>query len=107
MEMSIFLPALPEIFLAVMGMVSMMVGAFAAPKRAMALVNGLVVISYLVCLAQVVWLAEGRGFAFGGLFVTDDFAVFMKILVLLGSALVLIMSETLSLIHISEPTRPY
>ena len=94
MEISTFLPALPEIFLAVMGMVLMMVGAFAEPKRAMALVNGLAVISLLVCLVLVVWLAQGRGFAFGGLFVTDDFAVFMKILVLLGSVLVLIMSET-------------
>jgi NADH-quinone oxidoreductase subunit N len=94
MELSVFLPALPEIFLAVMGMVAMMVGAFAAPKRAMALVTGVVVLSLVLCLALVVWLADGRIFAFGGLFVTDDFAVFMKILVLLGSVLVLIMSKT-------------
>jgi NADH-quinone oxidoreductase subunit N len=94
MELSTILPALPEIFLATMGMALMMVGVFTDEKRALALVNGLTVASLVVTLALVVWTAEGRVFGFGGLFVTDDFAVFMKILVLLGSVLVLTMSES-------------
>ncbi len=92
-EALIFLPALPEIVLAILGMALMMVGVFVPEKGALRLVNGLTVASLVVVLALVLQGADGRVLAFGGLFVTDDFAVFMKTLVLLGSILVLVMSE--------------
>ncbi len=94
MELYTIAPALPEIFLAIMGMVLMMVGAFTSEKHGSALVNGLTVVTLILTLALVVSLSGGRTVAFGGLFVSGDFAVFMKVLVLLGSVLVLIMSET-------------
>ncbi len=92
-ELPDMLAAGPEIFLAVMGMVLMMVGVFSSEKRALGIVSGLAVASLVVTLASVVWMADGRIVAFSGLFLTDSFAVFMKTLVLLGAVLVLIMSE--------------
>jgi NADH-quinone oxidoreductase subunit N len=87
------LPALPEIVLAVLGMGLMMVGVFTPDKRALPVVNALTGFSLLIALIIVVAQAKGRVLAFGGLFVTDDFAVFMKVLVLAGSILVLLMSQ--------------
>lgn len=92
-EESNILPALPEIVLAVLGMALMMVGVFVSEKRALPIVSGMTVAALLVTLALVIWRADGRLLAFDGLFVTDEFAVFMKALVLIGSILVLFMSE--------------
>lgn len=86
------LAAGPEIFLAVMGMVLMMVGVFSPEKRALGIVSGLTVASFTVVLAYYLFLASGeRSVVFAGLFVTDAFAIFMKALVLLGGILVLLM----------------
>jgi NADH-quinone oxidoreductase subunit N len=50
-------------------------------------------VAAFVLAAILVWaVTDGRTPAFRGLFVTDDFAVFMKALVLLGSAFAVIMS---------------
>ena len=88
MESLTLMPALPEIFLAVIGMVLLMFGVFQgdASRHWMtwAVVASLVVAGVLVPQA-----ADGRSLAFGGLFVTDAFAVFMKELALLGAALAL------------------
>ena len=83
--------ALPELFLACVGMALLMVGVFRRgdPTRLVLLLS---VISVLVALAIVVLRPVHSGLAFGGLFITDDFADFMKILVLLGSALTMAMS---------------
>ncbi len=88
------LAAGPEIFLAVMGMVLMMVGVFSPEKRALSIVSGLTVASFAVALAYYLFWASGeRAAVFAGLFVTDTFAVFMKVLVLLGSILVMLMGD--------------
>ena len=87
------LPALPEIVLAVLGMALMMVGVFVPEKRALSIVNALTGFSLVIALIVVVAQSQGRVLAFGGLFVTDDFAVFMKVLVLAGAILVLLMSQ--------------
>ena len=72
------LAAGPEIFLAVMGMVLMMVGVFSPEKRALGIVSGLTVASFTVVLAYYLFLASGeRSVVFAGLFVTDAFAIFM------------------------------
>ena len=84
------LAAGPEIFLAVMGMVLMMIGVFSPEKRALGIVSGLTVASFAVVLAYYLFMASSeRLVAFAGLFVTDAFAIFMKALVLLGGILVL------------------
>ncbi len=57
----------------------------------MSIVNGLAV---LLLIAAGAWMLfwSGDGEAFGGAFVSDPFARFMKLLTLVGSALTLVMS---------------
>jgi NADH-quinone oxidoreductase subunit N len=83
--------AYPEILLALAGMALLMLGVFrrANPTRLVAWLS----VASLVAAAVVMLLTAGEGGpAFGGLFVVDRFAVFLKFLVLLGSALSIIMS---------------
>ncbi len=86
-------PALPEIVLAVFGMVLMMVGVFTSEKRAYRTVATFSIITLVVAMLLVVFQGSERTLAFNGLFVVDGFAVYMKVLVLVGSAVTLIMSD--------------
>jgi NADH-quinone oxidoreductase subunit N len=92
-EMPIILPAIPEIFLAICGMGLMMVGVFASKKRASSLVSILSILVIIVTIVLVVMMNKGEALAFNGLFVTDHFSVYMKLLVLIGSTVALIMSD--------------
>ena len=85
------LMALPELFLAVMGMVLLMYGAFRR-KNPTAEVLALSVLSVAVALVLVWVEPQATGTAFGGLFVTDGFTRFMKALVLLGALFTITMS---------------
>ncbi len=85
------LMALPELFLAVMGMVLLMYGAFRR-KNPTAEVLALSVLSVAVALVLVWVEPQATGTAFGGLFVTDGFTRFMKALVLLGALFTIAMS---------------
>jgi NADH-quinone oxidoreductase subunit N len=81
-------PALPEIVLAVGAMVLLMIGAYR--ENSTQLVN-LGSIMLLVAAALIVcWLPDG--IAFGGSFVVDDFARFLKILAFGASAVAIVMS---------------
>ncbi len=96
MSLADFIPALPEAGLAVIGMALLMYGVFRG-DRSSAQVSWLTVAAFVLAGAAVLLLplaygAEGRLHAFGGLYVSDNFAVFMKELVLLGSAFAVIMS---------------
>ena len=95
MSVADFIPALPEAGLAVIGMALLMYGVFRG-DRSTAQVSWLTVAAFAATGAAVLLpLAlgvEGRLHAFGGLYISDDFAVFMKELVLLGSAFAVIMS---------------
>ena len=90
-----FIPALPEAGLAVIGMALLMYGVFRG-DRSSAQVSWLTVAAFVLAGAAVLlplaFGAEGRLHAFDGLYVSDNFAVFMKELVLLGSAFAVIMS---------------
>jgi NADH-quinone oxidoreductase subunit N len=83
--------AIPEIVLAVSAMALMMVGAF---RRADAtrLCGGLALVALLVAFVTLLANTPARAVTFHGQFVADHFALFMKVLVLIGSALTLIMS---------------
>ena len=87
-----FFPALPEIFLAVAAMLLLMLGAFQR-QDATRMISTLSVL-VLAVTAGLVLFVEGDAtvVTFSGLFVVDGFATFMKLLVLLGSALAIIMS---------------
>jgi len=84
-------PVLPEIVLAVGAMALLMLGVFRADRGGNA-ANWLAVALLLLAGWAVVWLPPERVVAFGGSFVVDDFARFLKILALIGSAAAILMS---------------
>src|SRR5882724_10634912 len=87
------LPALPEIVLAVGAMVLLMLGAFRGERSASAM-NWLAILLLIGASAVVVWLPAGKLIAFGGSFIVDPFARFLKLLALTGSATAILMSTS-------------
>ena len=86
------LPVLPEIVLAVGAMVLLMVGAYRSGEgttRAFALLSIVLLVATGVL---VLMLPAGKLTTFGGSFIVDDFARFLKVLALVGSAATLILS---------------
>ncbi|MDJ0929696.1 NADH-quinone oxidoreductase subunit NuoN [Breoghania sp.] len=82
--------ALPEIFLAVGALVLLMIGAFGG-ERATPAVTGMS--AALIALAVIVLLfMPVDGASFGGAFVQNAFARYVKILTLIGSGLAIAMS---------------
>ncbi|MEW9805093.1 NADH-quinone oxidoreductase subunit NuoN [Mesorhizobium marinum] len=80
----------PELLLAVGAMVLLMIGVYAG-ERSYGVVNGLAVL-LLVAAGGWMLLAPVDGQAFGGAFIVDPFARFMKMLTLVGAAVTLVMS---------------
>ncbi len=80
----------PELIMAGGAMVLLMVGVFAGERSAQT-VTGLSVALIIIAGLWLVFLTP-YGEAFGGSFVLDPFAGFMKVLVLVGSAAAVIMS---------------
>src|SRR3954471_22243394 len=95
------LPVLPELLLAIGAMVLLMIGAFNGTR-----VTGLVT-ALAICLLVAVGIAEimlpaGKLVTFGGSFIVDDFARFLKVLAIIGSVATLILSAE----FLSDPSRP-
>lgn len=86
------LPVVPELVLAVGAMALLMLGAFRGPQTTQ-LVTGLAVALLGVTGALIFWLPAGKLTTFGGSFIVDDFARFLKVLALLGSGTALILSR--------------
>jgi NADH-quinone oxidoreductase subunit N len=84
-------PVLPELMLAVGAMALLMLGAF-RPERLFLIISGMAIALLLLAGIMVLYLPAGTLTTFGGSFVVDDFARFLKILVLLGSAATIAMS---------------
>ena len=85
------LPALPEIVLALGAMALLMFGAFRGEHTAVAtnwLAIGLLVAAGVITLL----LPDGTLTTFGGSFIVDPFARFLKLLALTGSAAAILMS---------------
>lgn len=85
------LPVLPEMLLSVGAMLLLMIGAFNGPK-ATNLIIGLAIMFLVASGAVLVLSPGGKVETFGGSFILDDFARFLKLLTLLGSAVALILS---------------
>jgi NADH-quinone oxidoreductase subunit N len=85
------LPVLPEIVLAIGAMALLMFGAFSGEHSARA-IHWLSILLLVIAGAVVVWLPEGTLITFGGSFVVDEFARFLKLLALTGSATAILMS---------------
>jgi len=90
-EVPALLPALPEIILAVGAMALLMLGAFTGEKS-LRTVSALAVLLLLAAAAAVLPGYHDTVVTFGGMFVSDSFGGFCKILILLGSAVSIIIS---------------
>src|SRR6201747_1715200 len=87
----VLLPVLPELVLAAGSMVLLLIGAYRGVQTT-GLVTGLAVCLLVITGAIELLLPAGKLVTFGGSFIVDDFARFLKILALIGSAVTLILS---------------
>jgi NADH-quinone oxidoreductase subunit N len=94
------LPALPELVLAVGAMVLLMIGAYRG-EGTTALVTTLAVVLLVVTGVLEYALPAGKLVSFGGSFIVDSFARFLKITALIGSVATLILSAE----FLSDPSR--
>ncbi|HXN68168.1 MAG TPA: NADH-quinone oxidoreductase subunit NuoN [Bradyrhizobium sp.] len=95
------LPVLPELVLAAGAMVLLMIGAYRGAETATGLVTALAVGLLVLTGALELWLPAGKLMTFGGSFIVDDFARFLKILALIGSAATLVLSAE----YLADPSR--
>src|SRR6267154_474009 len=90
-QLPALMPALPEIVLAVGAMALLMLGAFRGERTAVA-VGWLAIVLLVAAGAITLWLPGGTLVTFGGSFIVDPFARFLKLLALTGSAAAILMS---------------
>src|ERR1700733_3696350 len=84
-------PLLPEFVLGLGAMALLMLGAFRG-ERTVGVVDGAAIALLVLAGVLVLALPSGRLVTFGGSFVVDGFARFLKILALAGSAAAIAMS---------------
>jgi NADH-quinone oxidoreductase subunit N len=94
------LPVLPELVLAAGAMALLMVGAYRG-VRATGLITGLALALLVIVGLSELMLPAGKLTTFNGSFIVDDFARFLKILALIGSAATLILSME----FLADPSR--
>ena len=94
------LPVVPELVLAVGAMVLLMIGAYRGPGTT-ALVTWLAICLLVVAGLIELALPAGKLTTFGGSFIVDDFARFLKIVSLIGSVATLILSRE----FLADPSR--
>src|SRR3954452_22841421 len=85
------LPVLPELVLAVGGMVLLMLGAYRGAQTT-GVITALGIALLAITGVLEFMLPGGKLITFAGSFIVDDFARFLKILALIGSAATLILS---------------
>jgi NADH-quinone oxidoreductase subunit N len=93
-------PVVPELVLAIGSMVLLMLGAF----RGEGMTKAITTLAVLLLVATGVlelMLPAGKHVTFGGSFIVDDFARYLKVLALIGSAVTLILSTE----FLSDPSR--
>ena len=95
------LPVLPELVLAAGSMALLMLGAYRGGEGTTRLVTGLAIGLLVVTGVLELMLPAGKLTTFGGSFIVDDFARFLKILALIGSGVTLILSTE----FLSDPSR--
>ena len=86
-----FLPALPEIFLGLSALALLMLGVFRGELSA-TLVSWLSVAAIVIAIVLVLKFGVERQVALNGMFITDGFGAFMKIVALVGSALSVLLA---------------
>jgi NADH-quinone oxidoreductase subunit N len=90
-DMPAYVPLLPEILLGLGAMALLMLGVFRGNLAAEVVDFAAIVLLVVVGVVLLI-LPAGKLVSFGGSFVVDDFARFLKILALIGSAAAIAMS---------------
>jgi NADH-quinone oxidoreductase subunit N len=85
------IPLLPELVLGAGAMALLMLGVYRS-ERPTVLIDVLSILLLIAAGAIVLLLPAGKLVSFGGSFVVDDFARFLKILAVAGSAVAILMS---------------
>ena len=94
------LPVLPELVLAAGAMLLLMLGAYRG-QQTTSLVTGLAICLLVLVGGLELLLPAGKLTTFAGGFIVDDFARFLKILALIGSAATLVLSAE----FLADPSR--
>jgi NADH-quinone oxidoreductase subunit N len=90
-DIAAFFPLLPEIVLGVGAMVLLMLGAY-GDERTVPVIDGAAIVLLVLAGIILCLLPSGKLVSFNGSFVVDDFARFLKILALIGSAAAIVLS---------------
>ena len=85
---------LPELVLFLGAMGLLMVGAFSKTDATRTVDFGAIAILVLAAFATLAYAGDAPATAFNGAFIMDNFAVLMKVLTFLATALAIIMSQT-------------
>jgi NADH-quinone oxidoreductase subunit N len=83
--------ALPEIVLTAGALALLMLGVFRG-ERTTNVVSGLAVLLLIIVAVMIAIMPTDKAVGFGGSFIVDDFARFLKVLVLIGSAATILLS---------------
>lgn len=98
-EVPNMVPALPEIFVGFISLALLMLGVFQKTEetggevRTARLVSRLGTVTLVLAMMLVATVAGNTLDTFRGMFISDPFAVFFKVLVLMASALTLVISQ--------------
>jgi NADH-quinone oxidoreductase subunit N len=90
-ELPNLIPALPELVLALSGMAFLMLGVFRAADATRP-IGYLAILAFAVAAALTAIFGDARQVTFNGLYVTDSFAVFAKLMVLGAAAATLFLA---------------
>jgi NADH-quinone oxidoreductase subunit N len=92
-QLTQYLPVLPELVLGCGAMLMLMIGVgIHQSPRSAGIVNAWCVVLLIAVGIIIVWAPAGRTAMFGGSFVVDDYARFLKLLAITGSAGALLLS---------------
>src|ERR1700735_5799521 len=99
-QLPMLVPLLPEFVLGIGAMALLMLGVFRGQPGGR-IVDVIAIVLLAVAGIALVVLPPGKLTTFGGSFIVDDFARFLKILALVGSAATLILSAE----FLADPSR--
>lgn len=93
-EMPILLPVMPELIMGIGAMLLLMLGVFQGDKSYGQMANLAIVLMVVAAFVMITQVGGERQLTFGGMFVTDAFAIFTKVLVFIGSGIAILMSAS-------------
>lgn len=85
---------LPEVFLALSTLLLLMIGVFQQDnKGTTATLSSLSIIVLLVCVGLIISSSRLTGYGFDKLFINDGFSIFLKVLILLATAVAIVYAK--------------